>query len=258
MASVSPIADIIRGVKQPRGRKVRPDRGQDTMKLGIVLQARLDSTRLPGKALKDLCGEPMIYRVMEALNQVPSDLRILACPESCLALFGPLAERAGFGIFGGPEDDVLGRYRGAVRRFGIDRVIRATGDNPFVFADAASAINAEAEALAADYAGYAGLPLGAGVESVKSDALFRAEKEAADAPAREHVCPYLYAHPELFALHRPLAPLNWRGPDMRLTVDTAEDLCQAELLYDALTRSVRDTRYTGVEIMRTYRQAAAK
>jgi spore coat polysaccharide biosynthesis protein SpsF len=228
------------------------------MKTGIVLQARLDSTRLPGKALKDLRGEPMIYRVMEALNQVPSDARILACPESCLDLFGPLAERAGFGIFGGPEDDVLGRYCGAVRRFGIDRVIRATGDNPFVFADAASALNAEAEALSADYAGYAGLPPGAGVESVKSDALFRAEKEAADAPAREHVCPYLYAHPELFALHRPLAPLNLRGPDMRLTVDTAEDLCRAELLYDALTRHAGDTRYTGAEIMRVYRQAAIK
>ncbi|MDR2785359.1 MAG: spore coat protein [Treponema sp.] len=224
------------------------------MKLGIVLQARLDSTRLPGKALKDLRGESMIYRVMEALNQIPAGVRVLACPENCLGLFGPPAERAGFEIFGGPEDDVLGRYCGAIRRFGIDRVIRATGDNPFVFADAASALNAEAETLAADYAGYAGLPLGAGVESVKSEALFRAEKEAGAGPAREHVCPYLYAHPELFTLHRPLAPPAWRGPDMRLTVDTAEDFCRAELLYDALSRGAAD-RYSGAEINRVYRQA---
>ncbi|MDR2053216.1 MAG: spore coat protein [Treponema sp.] len=227
------------------------------MRVGIVLQARLDSTRLPEKALKDLRGEPMIYRVMEALNRVPADVRVLACPENCLDVFGPLAERAGFGIFGGPEDDVLGRYCGAIRRFGIDRVIRATGDNPFVFADAASALNAGAEALDADYAGYAGLPLGAGVESVKSEALFRAEREAADGPEREHVCPYLYAHPELFTLHRPLAPQVWQGPDMRLTVDTAEDLCRAQLLYDVLTRSAAD-RYSGAEINRVYRQAAAK
>jgi spore coat polysaccharide biosynthesis protein SpsF len=223
------------------------------MKLGIVLQARLDSTRLPGKALEDLCGEPMIYRVMEALNRIPSGVRVLACPENCLETFGPLAEKAGFEIFGGPEDDVLGRYCGAIRRFGIGRVIRATGDNPFVFADAACALNAEAEKLDADYAGYAGLPLGAGVESVKSEALFRAEKEAEDGPAREHVCPYLYAHPELFTLHRPLAPLIWQGPDMRLTVDTDEDLDRACLLYDALSRSTGDWRYFGAEINRVYR-----
>jgi spore coat polysaccharide biosynthesis protein SpsF len=225
------------------------------MKLGIVLQARLDSTRLPGKALKDLCGEPMIYRVMEALNRIPSGVRVLACPENCLGVFGPLAERAGFEIFGGPEDNVLGRYCGAIRRFGIDRVIRATGDNPFVFADAAGALNAEAEKLDAAYAGYAGLPLGAGVESVKSGALFRAEKEAEDGPAREHVCPYLYTHPELFTLHRPLAPLIWQGPDMRLTVDTGEDLDRACLLYEALSRNAADRRYSGVEINRVYRQA---
>ncbi|MDR1410572.1 MAG: spore coat protein [Spirochaetaceae bacterium] len=220
---------------------------------GIVLQARIDSKRLPGKALEDLCGEPMIYRVMEALNRVSAGIRVLACPENCLAQFRPLAERAGFEIFGGPEDDVLGRYCGAARRFRIGRVIRATGDNPFVFADAAVALSAEAGELDADYAGYAGLPFGAGVESVKSGALFRAEKEAAGGPEREHVCPYLYGRPELFALHRPLAPPAWRGPDMRVTVDTGEDFERAELLYRALARGPGD-RYSGGAIIRAYRQ----
>jgi spore coat polysaccharide biosynthesis protein SpsF len=195
----------------------------------------------------------MIYRVMEALNRVSAAVRVLACPESCLDQFGPLAERAGFEIFGGPEDDVLGRYCGAARRFGIGRVIRATGDNPFVFADAASALNAEAEALGADYAGYAGLPWGAGVESVKTEALFRAEREAGEGSGREHVCPYLYGHPELFALHRPLAPPVWQGPGMRLTVDTGGDFSRAELLYGALARCAGG-RYSGGEIMRVYRE----
>jgi spore coat polysaccharide biosynthesis protein SpsF len=136
-------------------------------------------------------------------------------------------------------------------------VIRATGDNPFVFADAARAINDEAERLDAAYAGYAGIPLGAGVESVKSEALFRAEKEAEEGPAREHVCPYLYAHPELFTLHRPLAPLIWQGLDIRLTVDTGEDFDRACLLYDALSRGAADRRYFGAEINRVYRQTAS-
>jgi spore coat polysaccharide biosynthesis protein SpsF len=227
------------------------------MTLGIVLQARFDSSRLPGKALKDLHGEPMIYRVMEALNQVRADVRVLACPEECLEPFKALAERAGFELCAGPRDDVLSRYCIALRRFKIDRVIRATGDNPFVFADAADFLNTEAEALNADYAGYAGLPHGAGVESVKSEALFRAEREAEGGQMREHVCPYLYGHPELFALHRPLAPRAWQGPDMRLTVDTARDLNRAVLIYGALARHAGE-RHLGSEIIRSYRQAESQ
>jgi spore coat polysaccharide biosynthesis protein SpsF len=124
-----------------------------------------------------------------------------------------------------------------------------------VFADAANVLNAEAEALNADYAGFSGLPYGAGIESVKGEALFRAEKEAKDGQMREHVCPYLYGHPELFTLHRPLAPLVWQGPDIRLSVDTDEDFSRAALIYDALTRHTGN-RYSGSEINRVYRQAS--
>ena len=200
----------------------------------VVLQARLDSSRLPGKALLPLGGEPMLFRVMEALNGVPADCRILACPEDALAAFAPLAGRAVFEVVTGPKEDVLARYCEAIRRFGLTRVIRATGDNPFVFADAAALLQDEAAALDADYAGFAELPYGAGVESVAAAALLRAEKEAAAPHEREHVCPYLYGHGELFNLHRPPAPARWRRPDIRLTVDTEEDYRRAEQLWSLL------------------------
>jgi len=129
---------------------------------GIVLQARLDSSRLPEKSLLPLGGRPLILRVMEALNKVPAELRVLACPGDSVAAFGPLAAEAGFSLFGGPKDDVLKRYCLAIQKFGMDNVIRATGDNPFVFADAAAEIVAQAIALGADYAGYGGLPVGGG------------------------------------------------------------------------------------------------
>jgi spore coat polysaccharide biosynthesis protein SpsF len=221
----------------------------------VVLQARLDSSRLPGKALLPLSGRPLIFRVMEALKQVRADIRILASPEDCAASFGPLAEEAGFEFLAGPKEDVLGRYCLAVRRFNIDRVIRATGDNPFVFADAAEAINAEAAALDADYAAYGGLPYGAGVESVAAAALLRAGEEAAASVDREHVCPYLYNHPDVFLLHRPLAPPRWRGPSLRLTVDTKEDYRRAFAVYEALGRypalpgPAGETRYQGSSVI---------
>jgi spore coat polysaccharide biosynthesis protein SpsF len=203
----------------------------------VVLQARLDSSRLPGKALLKLGGRPLIYRVMEALRRVEADAYILASPEDCAGEFAPLAEEAGFLFCPGPKDDVLGRYCLVIRRYSLGRVIRATGDNPFVFADAASAINAEALTLDADYAAYSGLPYGAGVESVSAEALLRAERGASAGFEREHVCPYLYGHPELFRLHRPLAPRNWQGPSVRLTVDTREDYRRALLLWHFLAAS---------------------
>jgi len=221
--------------------------------LAIVLQARMDSSRLPGKSLMPLGGKPLIFRVMEALNRVPAELRVLACPEDSVDAFTPLAAEAGFSLFAGPKDDVLGRYCLALRHFGIRYAIRATGDNPFVFADAAAAINAEALALGADYAGYSGLPPGAGVESVSANALFRAETAAASPYEREHVCPYLYTHPELFRLHRPLAPLHWQGPDLRLTVDTAEDYERAQSLFAALD-TLGEERYRGPAIIAAYRK----
>ena len=228
--------------------------------LAIVLQARVDSSRLPGKALLPL-GEKavVISRVMEALNKVPAQLRVLACPEDSADVFAPLAEESGFTLLAGPKDDVLGRYCLALRTFNIQRVIRATGDNPFVFADAAAAINAEALALNADYAGYSGLPYGAGVESVSAAALSRAEAEAAASYEREHVCPYLYTHPELFCLHRPLAPLRWQGADIRLTIDTREDYERAQTLYAELDRREKageisgEERYRGAAIINAYR-----
>jgi spore coat polysaccharide biosynthesis protein SpsF len=225
----------------------------------VILQARLDSTRLPEKALLLLDGKPLVLRVMESLNHIEADLKILACPEDSLASFAPLAAEAGFQIQTGPKEDVLERYCQVIRRFSIKRVIRATGDNPFVFPDAAKAINDEALSLNADYAGYFGLPIGAGVESVSADALLQAATHDASPYEREHVCPYLYNHPELFRLHRPFAPARWQDcaeRNIRLTVDTKEDFDRAQTLYAALNDE--QDRYSGESVIRRYVETFAK
>jgi spore coat polysaccharide biosynthesis protein SpsF len=227
--------------------------------IAVVLQARLDSTRLPEKALLLLDGKPLVFRVMESLNHIGADLKILACPEDSFSSFAPLSAEAGFQIHAGPKEDVLERYCQVIRRFSIKRVIRATGDNPFVFPDAAKAINDEAISLNADYAGYFGLPLGAGVESVSAAALLQAAAQDASPYEREHVCPYLYNHPELFRLHRPLAPAPWQDraeKTIRLTVDTREDFERARTLYAALNGEKE--RYRGETIIRRYAETFAQ
>jgi spore coat polysaccharide biosynthesis protein SpsF len=221
----------------------------------MILQARLDSSRLYRKALLPLAGRPLISLVMDVLKNVPCDLHILACPEDSFREFRPLAEAGGFELITGPKEDVLGRYAQVIRSFAPDRIIRATGDNPFVFADAAEAIHREGTELNADYAGYSGLPYGVGVESVSTEALLRAEREASSRIEREHVCPYLYGHPEWFLLHRPLAPLVWQAPSLRLTVDTPEDYRRAEFLFQALMKIFpQEIRRQGDVIIKTAKQ----
>ena len=218
----------------------------------LILQARIDSSRLNEKALLPLGDKPMVFRVMEALAFLPCEKKILACPEDSVSAFAPLAEEAGFILLPGPEEDVLARYCLAIRKAGADRVIRATADNPFVFIDAAEAIESEAATLGADYAGYFGLPYGAGVESVAAEALLRAEREAKAPDEREHVCPYLYKHPELFRLHRPFAPRRWQGSDCRITVDTKEDYDRASLLYERLSSLPPEKRNLGENVISAY------
>ena len=221
----------------------------------LVIQARLDSTRLAKKSLLPLGGRPLIYRVMEALGCVKCDAKALACPDDCRETFSPLAKEAGFEIVIGPKNDVLERYCNAIRLFSADRVIRVTGDNPFTFRDAAETLNEEAAALGADYSGYYGLPYGAGVESINAQALLRAEQEASTSHERENVCPYLYGHPELFRLHRPLTPVKWQGFDMRVTVDTEDDFRRAVKLFEAIQYLSPEKRNCGETIIEAYRRS---
>jgi len=189
---------------------------------GVFLQARLDSSRLPGKALFTLSGKPILEHAMEALLLVPADVHALLTEEGSRGSFAPIAERLGYRLFVGSKLDVLKRFADAARFFGVDRIIRATGDNPLVSWELATRLEQECVSLDADYGGHFGMPVGCGVECIKSLALFRAERETEDSYDREHVAPYLYGRPRIFSLHRPLAPLEYRS-DFRVTIDTRED-----------------------------------
>jgi spore coat polysaccharide biosynthesis protein SpsF len=134
----------------------------------------------------------------------------------------------------GPAEDVLARYCLAIRRFGIDLVVRATGDNPLVSQELASLLLERRAAHPSDYAGFLGMPLGMGVELVGAEALLRAEAEARGPEEREHVCPYLYGSPELFRVDRPDAPSEYRMSGASVTVDTVADYEAVLRIYGVL------------------------
>jgi spore coat polysaccharide biosynthesis protein SpsF len=181
-----------------------------------------------------LGGATLIEQAMIRLSRASSELRILATDERSAASLAPLAERRGFELVVGPEDDVLARYCLAIRRFKPDLVIRATGDNPLVSYELADLLVERRASIPSDYAGFLGMPTGMGVELVAAEALLRAEAEARETREREHVCPYLYGHPELFRIDRPEAPAPYLLPGASVTVDTAADYESLLRLYGAL------------------------
>jgi len=200
-------------------------------KLGVVVQMRLDSTRLPRKALLPLAGTTLAGQVMRRLRAIPADEYILATDADGAEALAEAASEAGFQVFAGPKDDVLARYALAVEAFGLERLVRATGDNPCVSIPLARLALAE---TAADYVGLYGMPVGMGVEVIAASALREAAARAVQAYDREHVCPFLYARPTEFRLRRPLCPQAYRLPGARVTVDTKDDYDRARALFEAL------------------------
>ncbi|MEX2442867.1 MAG: NTP transferase domain-containing protein [Alkalispirochaeta sp.] len=189
----------------------------------VFLQVRLASTRLPGKALLPLAGKPVISHAMDALATLPVGCRAVLTDEASASQLRPLAKASGYEVFCGDPDDVLKRYCTAARRFGIDTIIRATGDNPLVSA----AITREAMHLqavtGADYAGITETPYGTGVEVVRAEALYDLHRRTSDPYHREHVTPGIYQDPVRYSVMTRPAAASVRFPSLRVTLDNLCD-----------------------------------
>ncbi|AFG37734.1 cytidylyltransferase domain-containing protein [Spirochaeta africana] len=200
---------------------------------GILLQARIDSQRLPRKILLPIAGKPLLQHAMENLLAVPADVYAVVTDEASLPELQPLCGRCGFQVIAGHPTDVLARYHRAAEQLGLDTVVRATGDNPLVSPEIADASLQLARQTAADYAGLLHPPYGTAVEVLRADALARAYRDAASSGEREHVTAYIYGNPELFRLALQPAPDSWRS-SARVTVDTPEDLAYMRRLFAEL------------------------
>jgi spore coat polysaccharide biosynthesis protein SpsF len=191
----------------------------------IVVQARMGSHRLPGKVLADLAGRPLLewcLRRLAASGVGPVVLATTTSPADD-ALVG-LADRLGFQAIRGPEDDVLQRFALVADYLHARFFIRATADNPAVDMDAPGRVVAAIEDGGADHVVEQGLPIGAAVEAVRTAALYQALAQTRDPYDREHVTPYLYRTPSRFLALTAPAPPALQRPDLRLTVDTSDDL----------------------------------
>lgn len=207
------------------------------MRVVAIVQARMGSSRLPGKVLLDLAGRPMLARVVtRTARAVRVDEVVVAT--SVEPRDQPIAEacaRFGWRCFRGSEQDVLDRYYQAAVWAGADVVVRITSDCPFIdpaIVDRALEIFGNGRGL--DYVSNTlpprTFPRGLDVEVLSRDALAVAWREDTNPAWREHVTPFIYRHPNRFTLQalrhvEDLSRLRW-------TVDTVEDLALVRHLYD--------------------------
>ena len=194
------------------------------MKTTAVVQARMGSTRLPGKVLAQIGHRPLILWAVAAARAIPGVERIVvattteADDDPLVALLA--VERIDH--YRGSVHDVLTRTWDAVRPDEPDLVVRATADNPFMDPQAVGGQLRRCIDGRFDYVGTAGWPLGIAAEVARAAALEDAVREATDPAEREHVMPFIYARPDRYRLGT--APPDAPPPDGRFTVDTPEDL----------------------------------
>ncbi|NTU42059.1 MAG: NTP transferase domain-containing protein [Nitrospirales bacterium] len=209
---------------------------------GIVLQARMGSSRLPGKVLMELCGRPILGHILDRLRLVGNaDTVIVATTtrgkDDPIQAF---VEKEGVHCFRGNEADVLDRYYRAAISFGLCDIVRATADNPLVDPEEIDRLITLHKQSGADYTHAFGLlPVGVGAECFTFKALERAWREGLLPNHREHVNEYIQEHPELFRIRELDVPeIKW-APTIRLTVDTRGDFERMKAVYEALYRPGR-------------------
>lgn len=216
------------------------------MRTGVIVQMRLDSSRLPRKALLPLGTGTLASMVMQRLRGLAVDEYILATDPESADFLEAIALSCGFQFFAGSKHDVLDRYIKAAEAFDLERVVRATGDNPLVSTELGTLLISSVQALEevtaepVDYAGHIGMPLGLGVELVRVCALRKAAAESTDPYDHEHVCPYLYRNPSSFRIELLSCPSGYGFPDTRLTIDTADDYRRLQAVFSALGPSPTD------------------
>lgn len=199
--------------------------------VAAIVQARMGSGRLPGKSLlkvyKELSLlEMVLLRTLKAGNV---DLVILATSEmpDCDPL-ETLARDMGTAVVRGSEDDVLSRFIKVIETYSPDSVVRICADNPLIdpreIDKLVSFFGSGDYEYAANNTPECGLPDGLGCEMVRAATLIEIAGTAREQRYREHVTEYITSHPDKFSTGWLQADTELRRPELKLDIDTMEDL----------------------------------
>jgi len=193
----------------------------------VVVFARLDSSRLPGKALLPIAGKLLIDRVISRSLKTPGSPSVVVAT-SDRPTDDPLAhhvESQGVSVFRGAAQDVAGRALACAEACGLERFVRISGDSPFIASDVIAACLTQSREGGADLVTNVfprGYPVGVSVEAITTAAMRRIVDEIEDPEDREHVTRYAYRESGRFRIEN-LAPPDGRYAGVSLAVDTPRD-----------------------------------
>jgi spore coat polysaccharide biosynthesis protein SpsF len=200
------------------------------------LQARMGSTRLPGKVLFDIGGKTILARAIERLQaaRLLTGVVVLTTwhPEDDAVI--QEAEKRGAATFRGPDLDVLARFRQAADVMKPDILVRATADNPLMDIGSIDRCVGRLLEEGLDFCMEQGLPVGAATEAMTRSALEEADRLGTLPPHREHVTLYIKENIRNFRGAFPEAPEPVHFPHFHITVDTREDFCRVSALIGAV------------------------
>lgn len=212
--------------------------GQRGPTLAIV-QARTSSSRLPGKVLRPLAGEPMVLRQLQRISRAErlEGIVVATSDDPSDDELAVLLADSGYDYIRGSLEDVLARYLQAVDDYQPDAVVRLTADCPLISAQVIDHVVERFHASNADYVSNTMRPTypdGLDVEVVSAAALQAVGRESVDPPEREHVTLGIYRQPERFVIENVVDPSGRDHSDLRWTVDTAEDFAFASQVFEYL------------------------
>lgn len=216
---------------------------KDICKVVGIIQARMGSSRLPGKMMMDLCGDTVLQWVIERCKRASSLSEIVLAtttnPEDdCLVTLSQNLETQ---TFRGSEQDVLGRFIKAAKYFEATIVVRICADNPLV---APEEIDRLVEFFLSESSDYAfnhiprlnnNYPDGFGAEILSTELLEKIGQSTKDKKYRGHVTLYLWENSELFNIKTLPCPAPYNHPEMKLDIDTLEDFSHMQKICENLS-----------------------
>jgi len=205
------------------------------MKTVAIIQARMSSTRLPGKVLADVSGKPLLYYVVERARACPLLDEVLVATTDKVAddMVMYFCREEGIPFFRGDPDDVLKRYADAARICNADTVVRITADCPLIDPEIIGKVVEQFRKGQCDYAANVldrTYPRGLDTEVFSREILERLERSVHDPENREHVTFYIYCHPAEFRIASVTHPEDFS--QHRWTVDTLDDLAFVRAVYN--------------------------
>ncbi|MGB2603702.1 MAG: glycosyltransferase family protein [Candidatus Sulfotelmatobacter sp.] len=219
------------------------------MRVVAIIQARMGSTRLPGKVLKDLCGATVLARVVNRTGRATllDEIVVATTVKPADEAIVQECERLSVACFRGDEADVLDRYYRAAQHFFADAIVRITSDCPLIDPEV---VDKTIRAFLEERPDYASntcvpnYPRGLDTEVTTLAALQSAWTNAIHPYQRSHVTPYIYENPKKFRVLSVMGDKDNSGH--RWTVDTPEDLEFVRAVYSCF----RDDRFLLSDVLK--------